>query len=114
MFVTNIATQPGETDKYTSSDHIHALEDLIGFELVDVIVCNSCYDGEFGKERFSGSASTKMKCAIRAFTSPTWLISDNLLHHDAAKLAQTLMDLYNERTGPLQQGKSNAISVEIH
>ncbi len=47
MFVTNIATQPGETESYTSSDHIHALEDLIGFELVDVIVCNSCYDGEF-------------------------------------------------------------------
>ena len=50
MFVTNIATQPGETEKYASSEHIHALEDLIGFELVDVIVCNSCYDGEFDRQ----------------------------------------------------------------
>jgi hypothetical protein len=28
------------------------------------------------------------------------------IHHDAVKLAQTLVDLYNERTGPL--GKENS------
>ena len=31
---------------------------------------------------------------------------DNLARHDATKLAQTLMALYNERTGPLT--KENA------
>jgi 2-phospho-L-lactate transferase/gluconeogenesis factor (CofD/UPF0052 family) len=100
MFVTNIATQPGETDKYGSSDHIHALEDLIGFELVDVIVCNSCYDGEFegqvqwvrvdeGEGRDPRIYSTKL------------VDPDNLARHDAVTLAQTLMALYQERTGPL-------------
>ena len=105
MFVTNIATQPGETEKFTSSDHIHALEDLIGFELVDVIVCNSCYDGQFEGEvqwvRVDESESRDRRVYFTELVN-----RDNLVHHDAAKLAQTLMALYNERTGPLT--KENA------
>lgn len=105
MFVTNIATQPGETESYTSSDHIHALEDLIGFELVDVIVCNSCYDGEFeGKVQWVRVNPGEDRDARVYCTDLVDL--ENLVHHDAAKLAQTLMALYNERTGPLT--KENA------
>jgi uncharacterized cofD-like protein len=100
MFVTNIATQPGETDEYSSSDHIHALEDLIGFELVDVIVCNSCYDGEFGGKGQWVRVDTSERRDPRVYA--TDLVDlDNPLHHDASKLAQSLMALYNERTGPL-------------
>jgi len=100
MFVTNIATQPGETEKYSSSDHIHALEDLIGFELVDVIVCNSCYDGEFeGPVQWVRLDDTERRDPRVYFTE--LVDRDNLVHHDTAKLAQTLMVLYNERTGPL-------------
>ncbi|MGA2489888.1 MAG: gluconeogenesis factor YvcK family protein [Anaerolineales bacterium] len=105
LFVTNIATQPGETEEYTSSDHIHALEDLIGFELVDVIVCNSCYDGELDRKvqwvRIDESVArdSRLYC--------TDLVDrGNLVRHDANRLAQTLMALYNERTGPLT--KENA------
>jgi uncharacterized cofD-like protein len=105
MFVTNIATQPGETENYSSSDHIHALEDLIGFELVDVIVCNSCYDGEFvGKTQWVRVEEGEWRDPRVYFTE--LVDHDNLVHHDAAKLAQTLMALYNERTGPLT--KENA------
>jgi uncharacterized cofD-like protein len=100
MFVTNIATQPGETESYSSSDHIHALEDLIGFELVDVIVCNSCYDGEFeGKVQWVRLDESEKRDRRVYFTE--LVDRDNLVHHDSAKLAQTLMALYNERTGPL-------------
>ena len=108
MFVTNIATQPGETEKYTSSDHIHALEDLIGFELVDVIVCNSCYDGEFeGAVQWVRLDENEVRDPRVYFTE--LVDRDNLVHHDAAKLAQTLMALYNERTGPLT--KENATQL---
>jgi uncharacterized cofD-like protein len=100
IFVTNIATQPGETERYTSSDHIHALEDLIGFELVDIIVCNSCYDGEFeGKVQWVRVDESEVRDRRVYFTE--LVDRDNLVHHDATKLAQTLMALYNERTGPL-------------
>ncbi len=108
MFVTNIATQPGETEKYTSSDHINALEDLIGFELVDVIVCNSCYDGEFeGAIQWVRLDESEARDPRVYFTE--LVDRENLVHHDAAKLAQTLMALYNERTGPLT--KENATQL---
>ena len=101
MFVANVATQPGETEKYTCGDHIRAVEDLIGFELVDVIVCNSCYDGELERGcEWVRLDETDARDSRIYFTD---LIDyDNLLQHDAVKLAQTLMDLYNERTGPLE------------
>ena len=105
MFVTNIATQAGETEKYSSSDHIHALEDLIGFELVDVIVCNSCYDGEFdGQVQWVRVDENEVRDRRVYFTE--LVDHDNLVRHDAAKLAQTLMALYNERTGPLTKENS--------
>ena len=108
MFVTNIVTQPGETERYTSSDHIHALEDLIGFELVDVIVCNSCYDGEFeGKVQWVRVDENEAR--DRRVYSTELVDRENLVHHDAAKLAQTLMALYNERTGPLTKENSTQL-----
>ena len=100
MFITNIASQPGETEKYTSSDHIHALEDLVGFALVDVIVCNSCYDGELvGNVNWVRIDEGEARDPRVYFTD--LVDRDNPLHHDSAKLAQTLIALYNERTGPL-------------
>jgi uncharacterized cofD-like protein len=105
MFVTNIATEPGETEKYNSGDHIHALEGLIGFELVDVIVCNSCYDRELGGKVQWVRVDESEKRDPRVYL--TELVDhDNPVHHDATKLAQTLMALYFERTGPLT--KDNA------
>ena len=106
MFVTNIATQPGETEEYTSSDHIHALEDLIGFELVDVIVCNSCYDGELkGNVQWVRVVDESDGRDPRVYSTDL-VERSNLTRHDATKLAQTIMAIYNERTGPLT--KENA------
>ena len=105
MFIANVATQPGETEKYTCGDHIRAVEDLIGFQLVDVIVCNSCYDGNLER----GCEWVRIDDVVARDTRIyfTDLIDSNdATHHDAAKLAQTLMELYNERTGPLEQANT--------
>ncbi len=101
MYIANVATQPGETEQYTSGDHIRALEELIGFQLVDVIVCNSCYDGTLGP----GSDWVRVDDAEHRDSRIyfTDLIDcTNAMRHDSVKLAQTLMELYNERTGPLE------------
>jgi uncharacterized cofD-like protein len=102
IFVTNIATQPGETESYSSSDHIRALEDLINFELVDVIVCNSCYDGELERDIQWVRVDDGERSDPRIYSTDL-LDRRNSLHHDALKLAETLMAIYNERTGPLER-----------
>jgi uncharacterized cofD-like protein len=100
IFISNVATQLGETDQYSSGDHIRALEGMVGSELVDVIICNSWYDAKLEQ----GSQWVKLDAAIES-DSRLYLsdLADHQQpgHHDAEKLAQVLMDLYNERTGPI-------------
>ncbi len=102
IFVSNVTTQRGETDLYTTGDHIRSLEELVGCELVDIIVCNSWYDATFKNSvqwvRVDDALQRDPRLYLSNLADP-----DQPEHHDAVKLAQVLMDLYNERTGPIQK-----------
>ncbi|MBQ9155518.1 MAG: YvcK family protein [Eubacterium sp.] len=41
MYVSNLVTQPGETDGYNVSDHLRVLNDHLGSRKVDVVVANN-------------------------------------------------------------------------
>lgn len=41
IYVCNVATQPGETDNYTLTDHLNALERHVNGRLVDYVMANS-------------------------------------------------------------------------
>jgi uncharacterized cofD-like protein len=100
IFIANIATQQGETEAYSCSDHVRSVEEVIGPEIFDIIVCNSWYDSEFSGTAQWVRVDAAMATDRRLYQAD---LSDNRepFHHDAVKLAQSLMDLYNERTGPL-------------
>lgn len=107
IFISNVATQQGETDMYTSADHIRTLEELVGPDLVDVIICNSWYDEKIKLE--NGMQWVRVDKALER--DPRLYLSDLVDHrqpghHDAIKLAQVLMDLYNERTGPISKDQA--------
>jgi uncharacterized cofD-like protein len=100
IFVCNIATQFGETDSYTCSDHVHALEGHVGEDLFDVIVCNDNYSGEI-----SGS-SKWVRADDRILSDPRAYCADLVDHghpwrHESLRLAQAIVYIYYERTGPL-------------
>jgi uncharacterized cofD-like protein len=105
IFVTNIVTQPGETESFTCRDHVLALEELIGENIIDIIICNSCYDGELAPGTFWVRADTDPEDAPRLYTADL-INPERAGHHDAKKLAHVLMNLYNERTGPLVRESS--------
>ncbi|MFH2102934.1 MAG: uridine diphosphate-N-acetylglucosamine-binding protein YvcK [Chloroflexota bacterium] len=101
VFVCNVATQVGETDMYTCSDHLITLDAAIGSNIIDIVVCNSLYEGELS----SGVQWVKLDDEITRdarIYSADLIDSDHPWRHDSVKLAQVLMDLYYERTGPLQ------------
>jgi uncharacterized cofD-like protein len=100
IFIANNTTQQGETDMYTSGDHIRALETMVGSELVDVVICNSWYDKKIENGMQWVRVDEALKRDSRLYCSD---LADHQQpeHHDATKLAQVLMDLYNERTGPI-------------
>lgn len=100
IFVCNIATQTGETDSYSCHDHVRALEEHIGEDLFDVVLCNQNHAVPLPHGTEWVRADQKTMTDIRAYCADLLDESDPL-RHDAAKLSRVLMDLFSERTGPL-------------
>lgn len=100
VFVCNVATQPGETDDFSVSDHIQALEDHIGGGIFDIFVCNQNYEGVLLNEMNWVKFEVDSVADYPIYQAD--LVSDEEpWHHDEDKLAFVLMQIYHSRTGPL-------------
>jgi len=100
FYVCNVATQPGETDSFTANDHLNTIERHIGSRLIDVAICNANYQGQLpeGVDFVRLDPGQEMGAPVY---KADLLDVDNPWRHDSAKLAKSVMDLYLERTGPL-------------
>lgn len=100
FYVCNIASQRGETDHYTCRDHIKTIEKHLGGGLFDVMMCNRRYEGKLPSDvewvKVDEELSQDYAIYLADFNDP-----ENLWRHDSEKLAQAVIDLYQERTGPL-------------
>lgn len=102
IYICNVATQPGETDGYSCGDHVRALEEHVGGALFEIVVSNSNCEGELPEEiqwvRTEGDLFVDYPLYQSDLIDPArpW-------RHDSEKLAQVLMDLLQERTGPLTE-----------
>ncbi|MCB0118402.1 MAG: YvcK family protein, partial [Anaerolineales bacterium] len=100
IYVCNIATQSGETDAFTCFDHVRALEGHVGDDIFDVILCNDNYSGDVGSSSVWVRADERTLADDRTYTAD--LVDDaHPWRHDTGKLAQVVMDIFYERTGPL-------------
>jgi uncharacterized cofD-like protein len=100
IMVCNVATQPGETDGFSCKDHLTAVEDHIGLDLFDVVVVNNRQKGQLS----AGSAWVKIDPDLSeryAAYLADLADEERPWRHDSEKLARILIDLLEERTGPL-------------
>ncbi len=109
FFVCNVANQKGETLGYSTSNYVEEIERYLKDTHIDLVICNN---------DISTSGSNKIELVLpdagieeqhSVYFAPL-VDHENPWRHDSAKLAEVVMDLYNERTGPL--GESHAISVQ--
>ena len=100
VYVCNIATQPGETQTFTCYDHVRALEEHVGEDLFDIVLCNDNYDAKLADASQWVIADEKSRSDVRLYTADL-VDYEQPWRHDPLKLAQVLMDLFYERTGPL-------------
>jgi uncharacterized cofD-like protein len=101
IYVCNVATQHGETDGYSVTDHYEALERHIGqTPAFDFILANSNVAGPLPSEWHSQPVALPERTpkGVRVVTRD--VVSDaNRYRHDSTKLAAALLRLYDEGAG---------------
>lgn len=100
IYVCNIATQTGETESYSCYDHVRSLEEHIGEDLFDIVLCNENYSASLPAASAWVRADERSRRDERLYCADL-VDLDHPWRHDSTKLAKVLMDLYFERTGPL-------------
>ncbi|HEX7974186.1 MAG TPA: gluconeogenesis factor YvcK family protein, partial [Anaerolineales bacterium] len=100
VYLCNVATQPGETQGFNCGDHVRVLEDHIGGRLFDVIVANQRCEGKLpeGIQWVEVEEGLAEKYSVRG---ADLIDAVHPWRHDSHKLAQEVMELFQERTGPL-------------
>lgn len=100
FYVCNVASQPGETDGYTGMDHIRTIEKHVGRRLFDVVFCNERFEGELPENVNWVLPGDHLEMEYQVYCSDL-IDDDRPWRHDSGKLAQSIIDLFYERTGPL-------------
>ncbi len=100
LFICNVATQQGETDGYNCRSHLFALEEHSADNIFDLIVVNNNFSGNLPKNIDWVKTSPEIAEEYPIYGSD---LVDTLhpWRHDFKKLASVVLDLYQERTGPL-------------
>jgi uncharacterized cofD-like protein len=103
IFVCNVMTQPGETDGYSVSDHLTAIQDHIGHHLFDYVIVN---DGEIPPQvhsMYAEQGARPVHLDLEEVTRRGYkVIADRLvlfrtyLRHDAAKLSDHIYQLVED------------------
>lgn len=100
IYVGNIATQRGETDDYSLAEHVSVLDEHTGGRLFDVAVANRNFSGKLPQ----GISFVRPQDEIESCCP---VVQADLLddfhpwRHDSQKLARVIIDLYQEKRGPL-------------
>lgn len=99
IFVSNLMTQPGETDGFDATDHVRVTEEYLGQGVVDVCLVNAAeLPPELG-ERYADAGSTPVtwrhEGSVRAAPFVADLLERNgiLGRHDPVRLAEAIVGL---------------------
>jgi uncharacterized cofD-like protein len=100
IFICNLATQIGETEGYACGDHIRALESHVGPHFFDIVLSNR-QEGARLPEGAQWVTTEEELGEQYALYRADLADPEHPGHHQTTILAQTLIDLLQERTGPL-------------
>ncbi|HVN53621.1 MAG TPA: gluconeogenesis factor YvcK family protein [Anaerolineaceae bacterium] len=100
FYVCNVTTQPGETDGYSCDDHVRVIEKHLGSEVLDVVISNKQCVGNPPAQTQWVKANTDQGERFPIYEADL-LDLDQPRRHHSGRLAQTVLDLFYERTGPL-------------
>ncbi len=113
MYVSNLVTQPGETDRYSVSDHLRVLNRYLDKRTVDIVLANNAKIDDSIRERY---LETEKKTVVeldrervramgtRIIEDDIFCIDDDRIRHNALKTAflifSYLMENSNQHLTP--------------
>jgi uncharacterized cofD-like protein len=100
MFVCNVATQPGETDEYTAGEHIRTIDQHLTGHLFDLVLANNYCEGHLPAGSKWVTAEDPVSQSYPLYQADL-VDSENPWRHDPQKLAKVIINLFDEKTGPL-------------
>ncbi len=106
IYVLNVATEDGETDNYTASDHVRALFKHGTEKLFDYCLANSTPFPEnviinhasVGGGQTTVDTGELERLGVTTILRPILDYSDGFAHHDSNLLARELMNIYREKS----------------
>ena len=99
IYICNVATERGETDTFSVSDHYEALNRHVSEQLFNYVVANSNIDRAALPEAWHSEPVRIDHVGMNgaAIVAADVVSEENRYHHDTKKLASILMGLYYQR-----------------
>lgn len=101
LYISNIMTQPGQTDNYSLSEHIDTIIAHAGREIIDYCICDTGevvpeyvkkYNKE-GSELVEYDKEKVKKTGIKLIARDLSCIEDEKIRHDSDKIARTIIEI---------------------
>lgn len=96
LYISNLVTQPGETDIQTVSQHVEVLNEYLGSRKIDLVVANNGSVDEEIKERYLSSENKRIvqvdhdvlgKMGVQVIEDDIFCIENEKIRHNALKTA---------------------------
>lgn len=112
LYVSNVMTQPGETDNYDVKEHIEAICQQVGEDFIDFVICSSEKYSKDVLKKYEEKNSKPVqvhkeelkKRGIRIITASNLIeiSDDHLVRHNTKVLSRLIYELALELTSTIQ------------
>jgi uncharacterized cofD-like protein len=100
IYICNAMTQPGETDHYSASDHVNAIINHVGSDLIDIAIVNAKTIPDEILERYIEEGAEPVLPDLDKITEmgitplgTEIIVKSNVIRHDTTKLAHLVYSL---------------------
>ncbi len=99
MYLCNVVTQPGETDKFTVGDHVELLNRYLEFNKLDVVIAsNTKIDKKIAKKYYTEEQKDPVlidherlkELGVELIEDDLIIVEDNILRHNSMKLSSLI------------------------
>src|SRR5699024_6494790 len=112
LYVSNVMTQPGETNDYTAIDHVNAIHDHMGKTCISYSICNTQDFNEDVLKQYKEDGAEPVKCnmkqmeslGIKVFTHPNLVeVSEEYyVRHNTQVLSKMIYEIAMRETETIE------------